>query len=100
MFLTKVFFLSCMSHYLESVLAAHICTSRAHIDSAFYFIGMAVIPLYINLYSDGFGIYKRKYHSTRGNYMSFGNLPRKLAAERKNIHVIGLAEPGKEINSY
>ena len=56
--------------------------------------GVPVLPLYINLYSDGFGIYKRKYHSTKGVYMCLGNQPRRLTAERRNMYVLGLAEPG------
>ena len=46
---------------------------------------------------DGFGIYKKKYHSTRGVYVSFGNQTRSDGEKRENMHIIGLAEPGKII---
>ena len=52
------------------------------------------MPLYIILYSDAFGVYKRRYHSTKGVYMAIGNLPRHEVACKRNMHVIGLAEPG------
>ncbi|KAL0984635.1 hypothetical protein UPYG_G00144490 [Umbra pygmaea] len=56
--------------------------------------GVPVLPLYIPLYFDGFGLYRRKYHSTNGMYFSLGNFPRSEGAKRDFISIVGLGEPG------
>ncbi|CAC5401075.1 unnamed protein product [Mytilus coruscus] len=60
--------------------------------------GVPVLILYLHLYFDGFGLYRRKYHSTNGFYMSVGNLPRREGAKRASMHVIGLGEPNSTFN--
>lgn len=56
--------------------------------------GVPVLPLYIHLYFDGFGLYRRKYHSTNGMYFALGNMPRSEGAKKENIGTVGLGEPG------
>ncbi|KAJ8381123.1 hypothetical protein SKAU_G00019010 [Synaphobranchus kaupii] len=55
--------------------------------------GVPVLPLYVHLYFDGFGLYRRKHHSTNGLYFSLGNLPRTEGAKRESIGIVGLGEP-------
>ncbi|XP_049448355.1 uncharacterized protein LOC125898563 [Epinephelus fuscoguttatus] len=74
-----------------STLPAHCSEGQQQRDRP---TGVPVLPLYIHLYFDGFGLYRRKYHSTNGMYFSLGNLPRSEGAKREHMGIIGLGEPG------
>src|SRR6266542_3158848 len=61
---------------------------------------MPIYKLFIDLYYDDFGTYRNVYHSLRGVYIQFGNMPTYQRKLIKNHFILGFVPFGGNFNEF
>jgi hypothetical protein len=60
--------------------------------------GIRVLRLFVELYIDGFGTWRKVQYSPDGIYISFGNESRQTRNQLDNIHCLGMKPPNTNMN--
>jgi hypothetical protein len=61
--------------------------------------GIEIVRLFIILYIDGFGLFRRAAHTTDGIYAALGNLDRNDRHQLENIWCLGMKPPGTSLDA-
>ncbi|GET03676.1 hypothetical protein GLOIN_2v1880882 [Rhizophagus clarus] len=61
---------------------------------------LPTLKIFLDIYIDDFGTYRNVYHSLRGVYLQFGNMPLNLCKQIKNHFLIGLVPFGADFNDF
>ncbi len=60
--------------------------------------GIRIVRVFVELYLDGFGIWRKIKHSPDGIYITIGNQRRCVRIKLDNIHCLGIKSPNTSTN--